>query len=135
MDIKAYEYMFNGLTEYNNSVAQNYGNVIVKYPTTDTTYPHTIFTEIRNTANPNYNGCFERVANVGYRVDIYAKTKGNVPKSSIAREIALIVDKYLTNIGLTRVSFNAIELENKASIYHIIMTYSGNLYENKRKLI
>lgn len=127
--------MFDGLTEYNDSVAQNYGNVIVKCPTTDTTYPHTIFIETRNTANPNYNGCFERVASVGYRVDIFAKNKNDVPKSIIAREIACIVDKYLTNIGLTRVSFNAIELENKASIYHIILTYSGNLYENKRKLI
>jgi hypothetical protein len=45
------------------------------------------------------------------------------------------VDKYLTGIALTRISFNVSELENDASTYHIIMTYSGNLHENRRRLI
>lgn len=135
MDIKAYEYMLQGLKDYNAQVGAPYANVVVAYPTTNTTYPHTVFDEIRNVANPNYNGCYERVASVGYRADIYAKTKGNVTKQTIAREIAQYVDIYLTNIGLTRVSFNVSELENDSSIYHIIMTYSGNLHENRRNLI
>lgn len=135
MDIKAYEYMLQGLKDYNAQVGSPYANVVVAYPTTNTTYPHTVFDEIRNVANPNYNGCYERVASVGYRADIYAKTKGNVTKQTIAREIAQYVDIYLTNIGLTRVSFNVSELENDSSIYHIIMTYSGNLHENRRNLI
>ena len=135
MDILAYEYMLQGLKDYNATIEQNYGNVVVATPPTNPTYPLTVFDEIRNVANPNYNSCYERVASVGYRADIYAKTKGSVSKQIIARRIAQEVDKYLTNVGLTRVSFNVSELENDSSIYHIIMTYSGNLHENRRNLI
>lgn len=135
MDILAYEYMLQGLKDYNATIEQNYGNVVVSTPPTNPTYPLTVFDEIRNVANPNYNSCYERVASVGYRADIYAKTKGSVSKQIIARRIAQEVDRYLTNVGLTRVSFNVSELENDSSIYHIIMTYSGNLHENRRKLI
>lgn len=135
MDILAYEYMLQGLKDYNATIEQNYGNVVVTTPPTNPTYPLTVFDEIRNVANPNYNSCYERVASVGYRADIYAKTKGSVSKQIIARRIAQEVDRYLTNVGLTRVSFNVSELENDSSIYHIIMTYSGNLQEFRRKLI
>ncbi len=135
MDILAYEYMLQGLKDYNSTIEQNYGNVVVATPPTNPTFPLTVFDEIRNVANPNYNGCFERVSSVGYRADIYAKTKGSVSKQIIARRIAQEVDNYLTNVGLTRVSFNISELENDNSIYHIIMTYSGNLQEFRRKFI
>ena len=135
MDIFAYDYMLQGLKDYNATIEQNYGNVVVATPPTNPTYPLTVFDEIRNVANPNYNSCYDRVASVGYRADIYAKTKGSVSKQIIARRIAQEVDKYLTNIGLIRVSFNVSELENDSSIYHIIITYSGNLHENRRKLI
>ena len=135
MDILAYEYMLQGLKDYNATIEQNYSNVVVATPPTNPTYPLTVFDEIRNVANPNYNSCYERVASVGYRADIYAKTKGSVSKQIIARRIAQEVDRYLTNVGLTRVSFNVSELENDSSIYHIIITYSGNLHENRRKLI
>ena len=135
MDIFAYDYMLQGLKDYNATIEQNYGNVIIATAPTNPTYPLTIFDEIRNVANPNYNSCYDRVASVGYRADIYAKTKGSVSKQIIARKIAQEVDRYLTNVGLTRVSFNVSELENDSSIYHIIITYSGNLHENRRKLI
>ena len=135
MDILAYDYMLQGLKDYNATIEQNYGNVVVATPPTNPTYPLTVFDEIRNVANPNYNSCYDRVASVGYRSDIYAKTKGSVSKQIIARRIAQEVDRYLTNVGLTRVSFNVSELENDSSIYHIIITYSGNLHENRRKLI
>ena len=135
MDILTYEYLLNGLKEYNKEIAQNYGNVVVATPPTNPTFPLTVFDEIRNVANQNYNSCYERLASVGYRADIYAKTKGSVTKQTIARKIAQEVDEYLTNVGLTRVSFNVSELENDSSIYHIIMTYSGNLQENKRRFI
>ena len=75
------------------------------------------------------------VSSVGYRVDIYAKTKGNVDKQSIARKCAKMADEYLTGIGLTRISYNTSEIENDGSIYHIIVTYSGNLHENRRRFI
>lgn len=135
MDIFAYDYILQGLKDYNATIEQNYGNVVVATPPANPTYPLTLFDEIRNVANVNYNSAYDRVASVGYRADIYAKTKGSVSKQIIARKIAQEVDKYLTNVGLTRVSFNVSELENDSSIYHIIITYSGNLHENRRKLI
>ena len=135
MDILAYEYMLQGLKDYNATIEQNYGNVIVKYPTKNTTYPHTQFVEMRNIANPNYNGRFEKVASVGYSVKIYAKTKGSVDKLTIARTLAKIADDYLTNIGLTRVSYNVFDNEEGGAICEIVMTYSGNLHENRRNLI
>ena len=135
MDILAYDYMLQGLKDYNATIEQNYGNVVIATAPTNPTYPLTIFDEIRNVSNVNYNSSYDRVASVGYRADIYAKTKGSVSKQIIARRIAQEVDKYLTNVGLTRVSFNVSELENDSSIYHIIITYSGNLHENRRKLI
>jgi hypothetical protein len=135
MDIYAYDYILRGLVEYNKAKGKPRGNVVVPYPTTDTTYPHTVLEEIRNVANPRYNTCYDRVASVGYRADIYAKTKGIISKQMIARECAKVADEYLTSIGLTRVSFNVNEMENDSAVYHIIMTYSGNLHENRRKLI
>ena len=135
MDILTYEYLLQGLKDYNSTISENYGNVVVATPPTKPTYPLTIIDEIRNVANPNYNSCYERVSSVGYRVDVYAKTKGSVSKQIIARKIAQEVDNYLTNVGLTRASFNVSDLENDSSIYHIIMTYSGNLYENRRRFI
>lgn len=135
MDILAYEYILQGLKDYNAIVEENYGNVIVRYPTKKPTFPHTQFNENRNVANPNYNSCYEKVASVGYSVKIYAKTKGSVDKLTIARALAKIVDDYLTNIGLTRVSYNVFDNEEDGAICEIVMTYSGNLHENRRNLI
>jgi hypothetical protein len=68
-------------------------------------------------------------------VRVYAKTKGKIDKQTIAREVAQMIDKYLSGVNLTRVSFNANESINDNSIYEIIMTYSGNLHENRRNFI
>ena len=134
MDIIAYDELKSGLKEFNKNVGKPYGNVIVAYPTSESTYPHTVFDEIRNVAT-SMNSDFDRVASTGYSARIYAKTKGNIDKQKIAREVAQMVDKYLTSFRLTRISFNANESINDNSIYEIIMTYSGNLHENRRKFI
>lgn len=135
MDILAYEYILQGLKDYNDTVAQNYGNVITKYPTKNTTFPFTHFSEIRNVANSSFNGRFDKVASVGYSTKIYAKTKGSVDKLTISRSVAKIVDDYMSNIGLERVSYNVMDNEEGGAICEIIMTYSGNLHENRRNLI
>ena len=136
MDIIVYNNILDGMKEYNNQLDKNYGNTVVSTSPTSPTYPLTVFDEIRNVANPSFNTMYERVSSVGYRADIYAKTKGKITKQTIARELSQKIDKYLTDyVGLTRVSFNVSELENDASIYHIIMTYSGNLQEKRRKFI
>jgi hypothetical protein len=136
MDIYAYDYILEGLKAHNVKAKNNYGNAVVSRPTTDTKYPFTVLTEVTNTQNPRYNTPHERVANVSYRVDIFAKDKGTkVDKQTIAREISLIVDEYLTNIGLFRSSMNVVNLLNDASIYRISLTYEGSLFENRRTFL
>jgi hypothetical protein len=135
MDILAYEYLKQGMIKYNEENGKPHGNAIVGYAPKNPTYPLTIFSEIRNTANTAYNTCFERVASVGYSVRINAKTKGKIDKQTIAREIAQFIDRYLSVFNLTRISYNENPSVNDDSIYEIIMTYSGNLHENRRKFI
>lgn len=136
MDIVVSDIILDGLKEYNSKLDKNYGNVIMSYPSANPTYPYTVFDEIRNVANRNYNTPYDKVASVGYRADIYAKTKGSVSKREIARVVAKEVDNYLTNyVGLLQVSYNASELENDSTIYHIILTYSASLNENRRRII
>jgi hypothetical protein len=135
MDILAYEYLKKGMQAYNEEKGKPHGNAIVGYARKTPTYPLTIFSEIRNTANASYNTCFERVASVGYSVRINAKTKGKVDKQTIAREIAQFIDRYLSSFNLTRISYNENPSVNDDSIYEVIMTYSGNLHENRRKFI
>ena len=82
MDILAYEYLKQGLKNYNDKIGKPRGNVVVSYPTKDTTYPHTVFDEIRNVENL----VSQKVASTGYKVDIYAKTKGKIDKQIIVRK-------------------------------------------------
>ena len=135
MDIIAYDYLKNGLKEYNEQSGKPHGNVITSYAPSTPTYPLTIFTENRNVANPSFNTDFDRVASTGYTVKVYAKTKGKVDKQTIAREIAQFVDKFLSAFNLTRISYNETPSVNDDSIYEIIIAYSGNLHENRRKFI
>ena len=134
MDIFAYEDLKEGLTRYNKSAGKPRGNEIVSLPPKEPTYPHTVFQEIRNVGT-NLNSDFERVSSVGYSARIYAKDKGKIDKQTIAREIAQMVDNYMRHFKLTRISFNANESINDNSIFEIIMTYSGNLHENRRNFI
>ena len=135
MDILAYNYLYDGLVDMNEKSGKPRGNAIVHYPTANPTYPYTVFDEIRNVANTSYNTAFDRVASTGYVARIYAKTKGKVDKQTIAREVAQMVDKYLTYCGLLRISYNANESVNDNSVYEITMTYAGNLNEYRRKFI
>lgn len=135
MDIELYDIMLKGLKEFNDSLTDNYGNVVLPYPSEKPTYPYTVFDEIRNTANKGYNSRICRLSSVGYRLDIYAKDMGKFNKQTIAREVAKKLNDFLTyNCGLTQVSWNRVELENDGSIYCITMTYSASLYENRRIL-
>lgn len=136
MDILVYDYIIEGLSAYNDSWDENYGNVITNYPTIETTYPYTVVEEIRNVVTPKYKSRYDKVSSVSYRVDIYAKTKGNIDKQKIAREISQKIDKFFTEyVGLMQTSWNVSELENDSSIYHIIVVYGGHLHENRRKII
>lgn len=133
MDIVFYDKILEDLQEK----CKIYDNTIVPYPSNQPTYPYTVFEEIRNVVNERYNTCFDRVSSMGYRVDVFAKSKSNEEnKQKIARAIAKEIDNCLTNYwGLSQISWNVIELENDSSIYHIVITYSCNLHENRRRII
>lgn len=138
MDIKINKLIYEGLVDYNNSLDNNYGNTILDLvPLERKQFPYTIVRAIRDTANVNYNTCYGRISSKGYRVDIYAQNKGTkLKRNDIAEHLAQQIDKYMGNIvGLDRVSYNAIDLENEGTTYHIIITYSGNLDEYRRKFI
>lgn len=135
MDILTYEYLLQGLKDHNEKSAQNYGNKVLRLPPKDPKYPISILREIRNSAT-RFNSCFQKVASVGYRVDIFAQTKGKITHDVIARTIAKEIDDYMTSVNLSRVSKNENELiDEQGAYYHIILTYEGNLDENRMRFI
>lgn len=135
MDILTYEYLKEGLKAYNEENGKPYGNTIVGKAPKSPTYPLTIFNEIRNVST-DLNSDYDRVASVGYSVKIEAKNKGTkVENQTIAREVAQFVNTYLEYYNLKRISYNENTSVNDDSIYEIIITYSGNLHENRRRFI
>lgn len=136
MNIWIYDNILEGMKEYNaNHSHENYGNTIAPYPTSNTTYPCTFFDEVRNVAL-NGNTCHDAISSMGYRVDIQAKTKGNVLKQTIARKVAKLMNDYLTRVvGLKQVSFNVIPQINDNSIYQITMMYESSFHENRARFI
>jgi hypothetical protein len=136
LDIYTYDYLLTGFRNYVKQKGTPFGVAIVEYATSDTTYPHIIFDETRNTSLRRTNTPVDNVSSLAYTLDIFAKTideKNN--KKHVARELAKLCDEFLTHFGLERISFNQDFSVNESSICHIILTYSGNLFENRRKFI
>lgn len=134
MDILTYEGLKEGMKSYNDKYGKPYGNSIVGKSPKNPTYPLTIFNEIRNVST-SINSVADRVGSMGYSVRIEAKNKGKIDNQTIAREVAQFINRYLEHFNLTRISYNENTSVNDDSIYEIIMTYSGNLHENRRKFI
>ena len=135
MDIQVYNYVLQGLRDYNSTV-ENYGNTIEEtQPKSKVKFPLTIVKEVRNVVYGAYTTGYQRVSSIGFLVEIYAKDKGEHTKTQIARELALIADNYFSSIGLQRVSFNLDENQNNGSVCSIILTYNGTLLENRRRFI
>lgn len=136
MDIQINREICTALAEYNKGLEKNYGNVVLDAPPVNKKYPLTVIQNIRDVANANYNSCYGRVSSKGYKVHIYAQDKGKISRVVIAETIAKNVDDFLgRQVGLIRESYNSIDLENEGTTLHIIMTYSGNLDEYRRKFI
>ena len=134
MDIQVYEDILQGLKDYNEKIGKPYNNVIVRYPTSETTYPHCVFREITNLTDPKYKGRFDKVATLGYYLEIFAKQKNKTPKDKIAREIAQKLNTYLTEVvGLNQMGFNVAPQINENSICRIIVTYTVQLHENRQR--
>lgn len=137
MDIKVYDELYQGLSEFLTENASScYKPSLVHYPQSKPTYPSVIFEEIRNVNGAKSFGDIpDKTSDLGYRVKIYAKTSGNVTKMTIARTIGKYVDNFLTVVGLRQVSYNPDPLVADGDLYGLIITYSANFYDNRRKII
>lgn len=137
MDIAIYEEIYERLDKF---LEQN-GNLcytpkLVHFPKAGQNYPYVVFEEVRNNAGKIYLGDIpDKVSNLGYRVRIYAKTKGKATKMDIARKVAEYVDYFLSGLGLRQISFNPDPLIAEGDLYGIILMYNANFYNNRREII
>lgn len=137
MDITVYDRILEALKEYNNTLEQNYGNVVVRTAPSNPTYPHTVFDEIRNDPFQRTNiRPLDKVDNLGYEMIVYAKTKGKIDKQKIAREVAGKLDDFLANvIGLKQISMNPQPLLNDSSTYGVNVRYGAKYFENRARIL
>ena len=139
MDIQIYEDLKECFKKYfaNLNLPKDYNADIVEYEPANPKYPFVKFVEIRNVPYEEYRGRLETVANLGYRVDVYAKTTNKTSKSTIARTLAKHCDDFLVGCKrLRQVSWNAIENDGvNGDLYHIIITYSAPYFEQRRKIL
>ena len=100
MDIFASELIYNGLKAFIASKGNPYDCSVVDEEPYTPTYPLILIHEIRNVSNPSYNTVFEKISSIGYSIEIYAQTMGETSKKQIARELAKLVDEYMSAINL-----------------------------------
>lgn len=142
MDINVYPAIKQGLIEHfatlfeQGAFTKSFYPAIVGYEPSKPTYPMLKIQEIRNIPNDSFRGRLETVANVGDKVDIYAKTSGSIAKDDIARTILKHCNDYLTCIGLRQVSMNVIENDGQnGDLYHIIVMYNANYFEQRQTIL
>ena len=137
MNIVKYSELMQELIEYNDNNADiNHGNVIVPYATQNPTYPYTVVDEIDNKPYNRYERGRDALSATMYRVDIFAKTIGDVTKQTICREIADQIDVFMDKqMNLKQTSFNVMPLQNDSAIYQITMVYSGTIFNYRNKFI
>ena len=135
MDIEASELIYNALKAFVESKGNPYGCTVVDEEPYNPTYPVIIISEIRNVSNTSFDTPFDRVASIGYSIDIYAQSMGDKTKKQIARELAKLADEYMCNQNFKRVGFVPNGLVRDNSLHRILATYSGNLHENTRRII
>lgn len=136
MDIMVYDEIFSGLEEFlKEKGAECHNPSLVHYASAKPTYPYVILEEVRNNEGRVYQGEIPDItSNLGYRVRIYAKTKGKVTKMQVARTVAKYVDWCLCSFGLRQVSYNPDPLVADGDLFGIILMYNTNLYNNRRKI-
>lgn len=137
MDIQVYNELYDGLKQFvelNKNACHKAS--VVKFAKSQQTYPYIVFEEIRNVEGTlSFGDIPDKTSNLGYNVKIYAKTIGKVDKMEVAREIAQVIDNFLTTLGLRQVSFNPDALVADGDLYGLIIMYNANFYNNRRKII
>lgn len=138
MDIQVYDAIKKGLKDHFASLnlTKSYNPAVVGFEPSNPTYPMVKIDESRNVPYEGFRGRLERVANLGYKVDIYAKQQVGTSKQDVARKIAKHCEDYLQCIGLRLVSWNYIENDGQnGDLYHIIMMYNASYLENRQTIL
>ena len=138
MDIEVYEAIKKGLKEHINSLnlSKSFKPDVVGMDPSRPTYPLVKFQEVRNVPDNRFYGRLQTVANIGNKVDVYAKQQTGVSKQEVARKIAKHCNDYLTCIGLRQISWNEIENDGpNGDLYHIIIMYNVNYFEQRQTIL
>lgn len=140
MQIYVYDEIKDGLEKYFQSlenVDKNYIPLkVVGVAPTSPKYPFVLIKEVNNVPYQNFTSFRQKVADLSYKIDIYAKDKGqDYEKQDIARNIMLLCNNYMNCIGLKQISFNEFEEGTNMSITHIVLMYSARFFENKQYFV
>lgn len=146
MDITVYQKIYEALElaldKYN--AESSYRVALSRYAPQDPEYPLIIFEEVRNQPQGRYYGARERLSSLGYKVDIFARTKAVLDendeldmrynKQSIAREIMqFVVDFMQDKIGLQLISNNPFDnVGVNGELYQITLVFQQIYHENKQ---
>ena len=131
MDIQANNELYNSLKKYNLGLTNNFGNTILDVPPVNPKFPFTLLQCIRDVSVSEAK--HGKISDKAYRLDIFAQDKGKFNRRLIAENIANQVDEFMGYVGLKRVSYNFIDVEGEGALAHIILTYSANLDEYRRR--
>lgn len=138
MDIEVYDSIKKGLEEHFNSLnlSKSYKPAVVGFEPSKPTYPMVKIQEIRNVPDSRFYGRLETVANLGYKVDVYAKQQTGVSKQDVARKLAKLNNDYLTCIGLRQVSWNEFENDGvNGDLYRVTIMYNTNYFEQRQTIL
>ena len=135
MNIKVYEDIKTNLEKF--MIDKGYSGKIVGFAPNQPNYPLIIIKEIRNVPFEKYNKLIETIANLSYRIDIYAKQIENKSKEDVARELAFNCNEFMTkNVGLFQNSWNIVDNDGQnGELYHIIIIYSRKYFEQRLRFI
>ena len=134
MNIIKYEELAEALESFVEKCGNPYNAKVTQVITKNTEFPVIRIVEIRNTTNQRANTYIQKVATVGYMVEIYAKNSNKILKSRIARELAQMVDNFMEAQRLIRMEYSSSDNEQN-SICRIVLTYMGTLDEYRNKFI
>ena len=138
MDIQVYDTIKQGLKDYFKglNLSKSYNPAVVGFEPSNPTYPMVKIQEPRNLPVEGFRGRLETVANLGYKVDIYAKQQVGVSKQDVARKLMKYCYDYLACIGLRLVSQNEIENDGQnGDLYHIILMFNANYHEQRQTIL
>lgn len=138
MDIEVYDSIKEGLEEHFNSLnlSKSYKPAVVGFEPSKPTYPMVKIQEVRNVPDSRFYGRLETVANLGYKVDVYAKQQTGVSKQEVARKLAKHCNNYLTCIGLRQVSWNEFENDGvNGDLYRVTIMYNTNYFEQRKTIL